>query len=265
MRRVREESGAGAGPAAAEVGGGAPGPRGRGRLASAVLALALGACAGPGAPAPRFVSLVDLAPQVALDLRYAGPDNFVGAPIDGYEEPVCLLTGPAARALARVDADLRAEGLALVVFDCYRPQRAVDHFARWASDPADTATRAEYYPDVPKAELFERGYIARRSSHSRGSTVDVGLAGAGPDGALRALDLGTPFDFFDPRSRTDAPDVAPAARILRLRLRSAMERRGFRNLPQEWWHYTLAGEPYPDTAFDVPVRASPAARPGAPR
>jgi D-alanyl-D-alanine dipeptidase len=147
-----------------------------------------------------------------------------------------------------------------VVFDCYRPQRAVDHFARWAADPADTATRAAHYPSVPKSELFERGYVARRSSHSRASTVDVGLVERGPDGLPRPLDLGTPFDFFDPLSHTDAPGVDAAARARRLRLRAAMGRRGFRDLPQEWWHYTLADEPWPDAAFDVPVRASSAVR-----
>jgi D-alanyl-D-alanine dipeptidase len=234
--------------------------RRRRRVACAALALGLAACAGSEPPAPRLVSLADLAPSIALDLRYAGPHNFVGAPIDGYEAPLCLLSEPAARALARVEADLRAEGLGLVVFDCYRPQRAVDHFARWAADPADTATRAAHHPSVPKSELFERGYVARRSSHSRASTVDVGLVERGPDGSPRPLDLGTPFDFFDPLSHTDAPGVDAAARARRLRLRAAMGRRGFRNLPQEWWHYTLADEPWPDAAFDVPVRASSAVR-----
>jgi D-alanyl-D-alanine dipeptidase len=227
---------------------------------AALVALGLAACAGSGSPVPRLVSLSDLAAGIALDLRYAGPHNFVGAPIDGYEEAVCLLSEPAARALARVEEDLRAEGLGLVVFDCYRPQRAVDHFARWAADPADVATRDAYYPAVPKSELYERGYVARRSSHSRGSTVDVGLVERGRDGSPHPLDLGTPFDFFDPRSHTDAPDVEAAARARRLRLRAAMERRGFRNLPEEWWHYTLADEPWPDAAFDVPVRASSAVR-----
>jgi D-alanyl-D-alanine dipeptidase len=222
------------------------------RLALALLA----ACAAPppAAEAPRFVSLADAAPRVGLDLRYAGARNFVGTPIDGYEAPVCLLTEPAARALARVQHDLEADGLGLRVFDCYRPERAVAHFARWARDLGDRRTQAEYYPRVDKAALFAEGYIAERSGHSRGSTVDLTLVGRRPDGSLAELDMGTAFDLFDPRSHTQSPEVPPAARANRLRLRAAMERRGFRNLPLEWWHYTLADEPYPDRTFDVPVR-----------
>ena len=210
------------------------------------------ACAdGPGeAPDPGFVSLAAVDPTIALDLRYAGPHNFVGTAIDGYERALCLLSEPAARALAAVQADLRAESLGLLVYDCYRPQRAVDHFARWAADLDDVRSQAAYHPRVPKSELFARGYIAGRSSHSRGSTVDVTLLG--PDGT--PLDMGTPFDFFDARSHTESTEVSDAARSRRLRLRSAMERRGFRNLPVEWWHYTLADEPHPDRFFDVPVR-----------
>jgi D-alanyl-D-alanine dipeptidase len=222
------------------------------RLALALLA----ACAAPppAAEAPRFVSLADSAPRVELDLRYAGARNFVGAPIDGYEAPVCLLTEPAARALAQVQHDVEAAGLGLRVFDCYRPERAVAHFARWARDLAEQQTKAEYYPRVDKARLFAEGYIAERSGHSRGSTVDLTLVERRPDGSLEELDMGTAFDLFDPRSHTESAEVRPAARANRLHLRAAMERRGFRNLPLEWWHYTLADEPYPEQTFDVPVR-----------
>jgi D-alanyl-D-alanine dipeptidase len=221
------------------------------RLALALLLTAR--CAG--APAPfELVDATRFAPSLGVEMRYAGPDNFVGAPVDGYEAPRCLLSEPAARALGRVDAALRPEGLGLLVYDCYRPQRAVDHFVRWAAQPGDASTRARWYPAVPKDELFARGYIARRSSHTRGSTVDVTLARLEPDGARRALDLGTPFDFFDPRAHTDSEAVPPEARRLRRRLRAAMDAAGFENLPQEWWHYTLRDEPYPDTYADVPVR-----------
>jgi D-alanyl-D-alanine dipeptidase len=211
----------------------------------------LGAASNPPA---RLVPLADLAPAIEQDLRYAGPDNFVGAKVDGYERPVCLLTEPAARALAEVQRGLEADGLGLRVFDCYRPTRAVAHFARWARDLADQRTKPRYYPYVDKAALFAEGYIAERSSHSRGSTVDVTLVERSADGSTAEVDMGTPFDLFDPRSATASPDVAAAARANRARLRAALERGGFHNLEQEWWHYTLSGEPYPDTYFDRPVR-----------
>jgi D-alanyl-D-alanine dipeptidase len=212
--------------------------------------VALG-CAATTAPpaAPDFVALAQIDPGIAQDIRYAGAANFVGAPIDGYERPVCLLTRPAAQALAAVQRDLRAEGLGLRVFDCYRPQRAVDHFVHWAADLGDQRTKGTFYPKVAKQELIARGYIAERSGHSRGSTVDLTLVAA--DGAQ--LEMGTPFDLFDERSHTGSLAVPSVARANRERLRAAMERRGFRNLAVEWWHYTLADEPYPDR-FDVPVR-----------
>ena len=220
--------------------------------ALALLAPLLAACAAVPA-APRLVSLGDVAPGVALDVRYAGADNFVGAPIDGYERPACLLSERAARALAAVQRDLEAEGLGLRVFDCYRPRRAVAHFVRWARDLGDQRTKAAYYPRVEKAGLFAEGYIAERSGHSRGSTIDLTLVARRKNGRVE-LGMGTPFDLFDPRSHTESPEVTVAQRANRLRLRAAMERRGFRNYPLEWWHYTLEDEPYPDREFDVPVR-----------
>jgi D-alanyl-D-alanine dipeptidase len=220
----------------------------RHRITGLAHALALG-CTGAPADAPRLVDAAALADGLVVDLRYAGAHNFVGAPVDGYERPVCLLSEPAARALARAQAELAAEGLGLVVFDCYRPQRAVDHFVRWSREPADPAAALRHHPRVPKDELFARGYIAARSSHSRGSTVDVGLVRGG-----EPLDCGTPFDFFDPRSHGDAAGLSEAARANRARLRRAMERHGFRPYPNEWWHFTLAGEPWPDRYFDRPVR-----------
>lgn len=214
------------------------------------------ACAGrPSTPAGPLVPLRALAPHVEQEIRYAGADNFVGAPVDGYEAPVCLLTEAAARALAGAQARLEERGLGLRVFDCYRPRRAVAHFLRWAADPADDATRARHYPFVPKHELVERGYIAESSSHSRGSAVDVTLVERPPEGGPGTpLDMGTPFDFFDPRSATDSREVSARARANRRLLRQAMAAAGFRHLPEEWWHYSLAEEPFPDTAFDVPVR-----------
>ena len=190
------------------------------------------------------------APTLALDLRYATAENFVGARVDGYEMARCLLSEPAARALAAAQADLAGAGLGLVVFDCYRPQRAVDHFVRWSHEPADPVLAARHHPNVPKHELIARGYIAARSGHSRASTVDVGLIRLG-DGA--ALELGTPFDFFDPLSHVDAP-VPELARANRKRLSEAMQRHGFTPYPPEWWHFTLRDEPYPASYFDRVVR-----------
>jgi D-alanyl-D-alanine dipeptidase len=222
-----------------------------GRLAAAALAAgAAFACAGDRASGPVLVDARHFAPSLALDLRYASANNFVGAPIEGYEAARCLLSEPAARALAAVQTDLAAEGLGLVVWDCYRPQRAVDRFVRWAAEPADPVLAARHHPRVPKSELVPRGYLAERSGHSRGSTVDVGLVRLA-DGAV--LDLGTPFDFFDPLSHVDA-DVPEPARGLRARLGAAMERRGFRPYTPEWWHFTLANEPWPDLHLDRPVR-----------
>jgi len=200
------------------------------------------------------VALDEVDPSIATEIRYAGRDNFVGAPIDGYEAPRCLLSEPAARGLAAVQEELRGSGLGLLVYDCYRPRRAVEHFLRWSREPADPRAQAEYFPNVPKAELVARGYLAERSAHSRGSAVDATLVRRDSWGGWHPLDMGTPHDFFDPRSHTDSADVSPEARANRRRLRDVMQRHGFRNLPEEWWHYVLANEPYPGADLDVPVR-----------
>jgi D-alanyl-D-alanine dipeptidase len=183
-------------------------------------------------------------------MRYAGPRNFTGAPVDGYQEPVCLLARPAAEALRRAQHGLLRRGYSLRVYDCYRPQRAVDRFVRWVREADDPAAKAEYYPAVDKDRLIEQGYIAAKSGHSRGSTVDVTverLAGR------EVLEMGTAFDFFDPLSHTDDPRIGGAARAHRDLLREALAAQGFVNLPEEWWHFTLRPEAYPDTAFDFPV------------
>jgi D-alanyl-D-alanine dipeptidase len=220
----------------------------RGHAITALLASAALACAS--GRAPQLVDAGALTPTLQLDLRYATANNFVGAPIDGYEAPRCLLSEPAARALGAVQAELARVDLGLVVWDCYRPQRAVDQFLRWTLAPADPLLAARYFPRVAKHELVEKGYIAARSGHSRASSVDVGLVQL-EGGAL--LDLGTPFDFFDPRSAVDARVPEPA-RANRARLREAMERHGFAAYPPEWWHFTLRHEPYPDSYFDLLVR-----------
>ncbi|WP_232631486.1 M15 family metallopeptidase [Methylobacterium sp. Leaf118] len=207
--------------------------------------------AGSASASEPFVDAAGAVPGLVVDMRYAGADNFVGRPIAGYEAPRCLLTPQAARALALAQAELATEGLGLKVFDCYRPLRAVADFAAWARDPDDARMKARYYPDLDKRDLFRLGYIAERSAHSRGSTVDLTLVRLA-DG--RERDMGTPFDRFDPASATDSPTVSGAQRANRHRLRAAMIRAGFGPYPQEWWHFTLKREPFATTAFDHPVR-----------
>ncbi|MFI5867878.1 M15 family metallopeptidase [Streptomyces sp. NPDC051546] len=196
-----------------------------------------------------FVTLADVDPTIRQDLRYSTDRNFVAAPLDGYQDATCLLTLPAARALSRAQQLLARDGHTITVFDGYRPQRAVDHMRRWAQDPDQQATKAHYYPRVPKERLFGPDYIHTRSGHSRGSTLTT------TDGAL--LDMGTPFDFFDPRSATAHPGIPPAARANRRFLHQAMARSGFHNLPSEWWHFTLTDEPFPLTYFDFPAARRP--------
>lgn len=211
------------------------------------------------AAAPDLIDVATLAPEARFDIRYATTDNFVGTPIDGYEAAKCLLLRPAAVALARVARSVRADGHALLIHDCYRPQRAVAHFMRWARDPDDQRTKAAYYPALDKSALVP-DYVSPSSGHSRGATVDLTLARCSDVGDGRRfdfcepLDMGTPYDFFDPAAHTDAPRVGAAQRANRDKLRRAMQAAGFENYPLEWWHYTLKPEPTPEAAHDVPVR-----------
>ncbi|MGC9456586.1 MAG: M15 family metallopeptidase [Halothiobacillaceae bacterium] len=197
-----------------------------------------------------LVDLAGVAPEIVCDLRYLSADNFVGAPVDGYRANRCLLTVQAAEALALVDRRLAPMGLGLRVFDAYRPQRAVDHFVRWAKDVEDTATQTEYYPEIDKTRLFPEGYIAERSSHSRGSTVDLTLVDRQSG---ESLDMGTDFDFFGPQSWPRSQAVSAQQRANRLLLRALMMEAGFEPYEQEWWHFTLRDEPCPDRYFDRPV------------
>ena len=210
----------------------------------------------------RLVDVEMITPSIAVEMRYFGPLNFVGTRIDGYNQPKCLLTVEAATALTQVQQQLRVHNLGLKVFDCYRPQSAVDHFVRWARDLNDRKTKKVFYPHVDKRDLFRDGYIASRSGHSRGSTVDLTLVRL-PKAKRREavqertpshkIDMGTPFDYFDPLSHTNSRSVSENARENRLVLKNAMQRNGFTNLPQEWWHYTLTSEPFPDSYFSFPV------------
>lgn len=195
------------------------------------------------AATPDFVDAGKAIPAAVVDMRYAGGENFVGRAIDGYKKPKCLLARPAAEALSRAGAELEGMGLRFRIFDCYRPQRAVDHFARWAATE-DQSTKAAYYPNIEKSRLFAEGYIAERSGHSRGSTVDLTIEG---------LDMGSPYDFFDPISNTADPRPRALQRANRMLLKLLIEKHGFSPYPLEWWHFTLKDEPYPDTYFDRPV------------
>ena len=212
------------------------------------------AFAAPASSLPAgFVDVAEIVPGVRIDLRYAGSHNFVGAPVDGYVRPRAILSRPAAAALAKAQEELRPFGLGIEIFDAYRPQRAVDRFVRWSRDPADQRGKAEFYPRVDKARLFPLGYIAEKSGHTRGSTVDLTLVGLGAGSAGAELDMGSAYDLFDPISRPDSPDVPAPARAHRLLLREAMAKAGFRPYAEEWWHFTLEGEPFPETYFDFPV------------
>lgn len=198
-----------------------------------------------------FVYVADVVPEALLDIRYHGSFNFVGERIDGYQAPIAILSRPAADALAKAAADAGRCGYALRIFDAYRPQMAVDHFVRWAKDVADQKNKAFFYPDVDKARLFEENYIAAKSGHSRGSTVDLTLVNRHTG---QELDMGTPFDFFGAQSHHGGTQVTPRQQANRAYLKCLMERAGFRPYPEEWWHYTLVDEPYADTYFAFPVR-----------
>ncbi|MEU6395275.1 M15 family metallopeptidase [Streptomyces sp. NPDC046939] len=252
------------------------------RLAAMAGAALLGVAAVPATahatPEPKapkdFVALSDVDPTIIQEMRYFTEHDFVGEPIDGYKKPMCILTRPAAKALHKAQAGLRKQGYSLKVYDCYRPQRAVDHFVRWAKDLDDQRMKAEFYPRVDKTRLFADGYIAEKSGHSRGSTVDLTVVKlpARPTRAYvpgepltpcygpkkerfpdNSVDMGTGFDCFDTLAHTDDPRIKGVQRANRDLLRNALSGQGFVNLPEEWWHYTYKPELYPDTYFDFPV------------
>ena len=202
--------------------------------------------------ASGFVVLADYVPSIIQEIRYYSTYNFIGDRIIGYEEPCALVTREAARALQSVSGELAAQGFRLKVFDAYRPATAVKHFVQWSVDDLDLRMKPFFYPDLDKAELFKRGYIASKSSHSRGSTVDLTLLDMETG---RELDMGSPFDLFSEVSHPDYDGITAEQHVNRMYLRDAMLRNGFEPLFCEWWHFTLADEPYPDTYFEFPVSA----------
>ncbi len=198
-----------------------------------------------------FVYLDKAIPGIKLEMRYYSENNFTGKRVDGYLKPRCIISEPAAGALKNVQNDLAAFGLELKIFDAYRPQMAVDSFVRWAADLGDVKMKKQYYPDVDKADLFKEKYIAEKSSHTRGSTVDLTIIISDTG---KELDMGSTFDFFGPVSWPDSR-LAPAdKRANRLLLRTLMIKYGFIPYAQEWWHFTLGNEPYPDSYFNFPVQ-----------
>lgn len=247
-------------------------------LVCAMLSLLLLQCQPASRPQPvteyepvsGFVLLSEIAPSIQQGIRYATANNFLGRPVNGYFVNACVISEAAAVALARVQQQAVNLGYSLKVYDCYRPQHAVDDFVRWASDEDDNLMQSRFFPALNKDELFPQGYIAERSGHSRGSTVDLTLVpldtqqpaasplGGGYDcrGSVmqrypdNSIDMGTGYDCFDEKSHTDNPDVTATVRANRDLLRDLMEQSGFENYSQEWWHFTLNNEPFSEQYFN---------------
>ena len=197
-----------------------------------------------------FVYVKDVIPDLDVELRYFTPNNFVGKPIDGYKSNKVILTIESAKALKKVHEALQEQNLCLRVYDSYRPQRAVNHFIKWARDLNDTIKKQIFYPKVKKQNLFKAGYIASKSGHSRGSTVDLTII----DGNTgEPLDMGSPFDFFGKISWVNYDNISDEQKANRQLLKTFMSKFGFRNYSKEWWHFTLRGEPFPETYFDFQV------------
>ncbi|PNQ73673.1 peptidase M15 [Hanstruepera neustonica] len=198
-----------------------------------------------------FVYAKSVIPDLEVDLSYYGIHNFVGDTIDGYHANSLIITKPTAQALKLVQEELQQQNLCLLVYDGYRPQRAVNHFMRWAKDLNDTINKQQFYPGVQKRNLFKEGYIASRSGHSRGSTLDLTIIDAN---TLQPLDMGSPYDFFGEESWVDYAEISEKQKQNRQLLQAVMLKYGFRNYPKEWWHFTLRNEPFPDTYFDFEVK-----------
>lgn len=200
-----------------------------------------------------FLVLAEFIPQIVQEIRYYSTYNFVGERIDGYEEPVALLTKEAARALKAVSNEMIVKGYRLKIFDAYRPVCAVNQFKFWAIEDLDVRMKPYFYPEIEKQDLFKLGYIAARSSHSRGSTIDLTLLDMQSG---KEVDMGSPFDLFSEKSHPDYRGITDEQYENRMLLQKAMVRNGFETLDCEWWHFTLKDEPYPDTYFEFPVSAA---------
>lgn len=199
-----------------------------------------------------FVDVTQAVPTIIVEPRYAGHDNFTGSPITGYNAAKVIVSKQVAEALSKVQQELNSTNLSLKIYDGYRPQRAVDHFMGWINNPSDQKAKDQYYPNIKKSELVALGYIAEKSGHSRGGSVDVSLVRRNGNEALD-LDMGSSWDLFDPISHANAKDISAQALQNRQLLREIMIRHGFKPYSEEWWHFTLEPEPYPDTYFDFPI------------
>ncbi len=200
-----------------------------------------------------FVVLADYVPGIVQEIRYYSTYNFIGDRIDGYEEPCALITKEAARALKLVSAQMNVRGYRLKVFDAYRPAGAVKHFVMWGVEDLDLRMKPYFYPELEKQELFAKGYIASRSGHSRGSTIDLTLLDMQTG---KELDMGSPFDLFSEKSHPDYTGVTEEQYANRMILRDVMVKNGFEPIDCEWWHFTLRNEPYPDIYFEFPVSSA---------
>ena len=224
---------------------------------------------------PGFVYLEQVEASILQEMRYAGSHNFIGRPVNGYEASKCVVSEPVAQAITKVQAEFAKQNLTLKVYDAYRPLRACEHFYKWALDQDDQVMKSEFYPDVNKADVFDLGYVALKSQHARGCAIDVTLVplpvpaqdtfkvGDTPiDGRLpkgqrfndNSLEMGTGFDCFDELAHTMNPNISDEAKKNRMLLKGVMENHGFENYENEWWHFSLINEPFPDTYFDFQIR-----------
>ena len=237
-------------------------------MGSAIVIALLSSCKNtktailPQEDSSDFVLVTDVVPDAILEIRYYCSYNFIGDRIPGYDEPIALITRQAADSLKVVSDELLQQGYRLKVFDAYRPQCAVDYFMEWAKDTGDVRMREYFYPELDKSILIPQGYIAEKSGHTRGSTIDLTLFDMKTE---REVDMGCTFDYFGVASH---PDVMPGQEIgaykpiteeqyrNRMILREAMLRHGFKPYDCEWWHFTLENEPYPDTYFTFPINTS---------
>jgi D-alanyl-D-alanine dipeptidase len=199
-----------------------------------------------------FVYLDEMTQTSPTQLRYFSSNNFLGRPVHGYDVNRVIMTRPAALALANVQSELNSFGLGVLIFDAYRPQQAVNDFVQWAADTDDIKTKPQYYPNIEKRDLFKEGYIAEKSGHSRGSTIDLTIVELGKDS--KPLDMGSNFDYFGPQSWPNYADISSQQKANRLLLRAIMMKHGFIPYEKEWWHFTLQDEPYPDKYFDFLVQ-----------
>jgi len=203
------------------------------------------------AQVPRdFEYIVNEIPNIALEIRYASKENFIGRVVNGYKSPKVVLTKKALSALKKAQTEFIQLGYGIKVFDAYRPQHAVDDFMQWIKAEKDTVMKHKYYPKLAKKNLVPQGYIAEKSGHSRGSTLDLSLVYLDGEKKGQEIDMGSEWDYFGKRSNYDYPEISSKQKENRALLQKIMIKHGFLPYAEEWWHFTLADEPYPDQYFD---------------